>query len=190
LDAGSDAGSDAGVDGGTPACDPALGTNACGGLGVGNWQYAGACSNSPAFGSTLFTVCPGATMGPSTYTTSGTLVIDIGTYTRNVTTTGSELFAVPPSCASSGCAALATMLEQLLTNTTVMCTADPATNGCNCTASRRAVTNDSGSYTMNGNIITAGGVSYYYCDTAASLTYHAMGNDPSGYDVTYTLSPR
>jgi hypothetical protein len=177
--------------GGTgPACDPALGANACGGDPKGTWDYHSACSNDSAFNTSGVTqACPNATFGNAVYAASGTLTINNdGTFTRNVNTMATGTFSVPQSCAQpfGGCSGLASTLMQAAPGYTFTCTTN-ANQGCDCTVSHPVVTNDNGNYTVNNNIITASGTQYYFCSNNG-LTYRAVQSDPSGYNITYTLT--
>jgi hypothetical protein len=187
----ADAGADAGSlpDTGAPTCDPSLGANACGGVGTGTWTYTGACSNDPALVSSFTTACPGAMLTSSTYAATGTLAINlVGTFARDLTMTAVGTFFVPASCArpAGGCVGLQTLLA---TDLNVAVTCSPLSGGdCGCTGTRTITTSDSGLYADVGNVITVNGTeSYFYCVSGAQLSYHAMGQDPSGYNITYTL---
>ncbi|MEW6435168.1 MAG: hypothetical protein AB1730_27015, partial [Myxococcota bacterium] len=120
----------------------------CAGNLVGTWYYTAACADDPL--ADFRSLCPGITSVSSNSQLSGRVDFTATTVTRTVTTTYTSTVHLPASCASIGCAAI----QSLLQNTAPGATCVAAGSGCNCTLSGSSTLNESGTWTESNGVIT------------------------------------
>ncbi|MEW5738592.1 MAG: hypothetical protein AB1938_06675 [Myxococcota bacterium] len=121
---------------------------ACSGNLIGTWFYTQACADDPLADYRQY--CQTISTVSSNTTLSGEITFTNGTFTRRVTTNFTTTVNLPAACAALGCSAI----ESLLRNTVPTATCVAAGQGCNCTLTGSSTLNESGTYTVQGGVIT------------------------------------
>jgi len=191
LDAGPPA------DGGplSATCDPDLENNAIGGSPVGLWAYNEGCVSSSAL-SALSMVCPTATLSNQSQATSGILeVTNVGTFSRNVTDSATADAHVPAICAgiAGGCPGVESSISIVVPGAVSRCM-DDGTGGCDCNLTVAITINDSGTYVVNGNVVTVSPTGamqdlyYYFSASGNVLKYQGLDTNPYDNRTSYVLT--
>jgi hypothetical protein len=152
-----------GDDDSAASCEKSAG---CGGDLVGTWKIASACFDSPPMMASMS--CPGLTT-TTNLDEQGTVTYRAdGTYTGNLTLSGSVNVSVPASCLTQQgttvtCAQLQESLRASAAYSSVTCT---GSSGCSCVAQIAPQTQaPSGTYAVSGSTVT-----------------HSAGNSPDSND--------
>ncbi len=172
-----------GVSGGTEAsCDNVV---ACGGDIVGTWTVSDSCVS---LGGELDVSLQGlgcaiGTVTATTIEVSGTWTANAdGTYTDNLTWTGTETIGLSPDClnvsgTTTTCDRVGSPMvglgyHQGLNYNSLDCVDDPATGGCTCTGVIEQVQNAvGGTYTVDANTVTTSeGMVFSFCVAGTELT--------------------
>jgi hypothetical protein len=132
----------------------------CGGDVVGNWSFAGVCSNVAASSAEVMAICPGASIGGSSISLTGSLIFNAdGTYTAsNWHETFSLTETVPLSCAGGSTSSCAenngTTTETQNGVSATVTTTCTGTTVCTCRLSGNlSIASDAGSYTIAGTTL-------------------------------------
>jgi hypothetical protein len=183
--AGGGSGGSAGETGAKASCTNVA---ACGGDVVGTWTVSSSCLpvsgkvDVSGFGlGCLEAPVEGMLQVTGTWTAKAD-----GTFSDETTTSGEQVFAVPPSCLNvSGVTTTCDRVGgpfQALGFSSVVCVPDAATGGCTCTATADQMGGmalislerpTEGNYTAASNVITTSGMldmTYDYCVAGSTMT--------------------
>lgn len=163
-----------------------------GGDPIGSWTYVAGCADAAAFkdisDNCTATFSGTAVTGPSGMPTpQGNLtLLSGGTFTRTVHSVISTNATITGSCAAAGCANIQAAVSSFASGVTATCT---GTTSCSCMLQIAVNTNDTGTWTKAGNVITAnGGAQYTFAADTGVFRYRGdAGNDNGDRGVTYVL---
>jgi hypothetical protein len=136
----------------------------CGGDPVGTWKFAGQCANTADAFDNEF--CPTATTSVSGLSASGTTTFSAdGTYTLNVTESGTVQMTIPSSCLTQNgitltCAQLQQSLQAAFADdpdSPIKSATCSGSSSCSCALTMSSTTTENGTYTVDGTSLSLSG---------------------------------